>query len=72
MFGHIGLTDNNETMKLYEHITDGGAEYYTAKPNDLKTVVCRTDGNELEIANFDHLKSLGFRSVVINEKRIVL
>jgi hypothetical protein len=34
-------------MELYYHRTDGGAEYYSTKPNDLSTTVLRTDGNEL-------------------------
>lgn len=59
-------------MKLFEYVTDGGAEYYTTKPNDIKTVVCRTDGDELEISNFDTLKTLGFKSVVIGGYRITL
>ena len=59
-------------MRLFEHITDGGAEYYTAVPNDLKTTVLRTDGDELEIMDFEHLKRLGWKSVVINGKKIKL
>ena len=59
-------------MRLFEHVTDGGAEYYTSKPNDLKTVVCRTDGDELEITNFDKLRELGFKSVIINGERTEL
>lgn len=59
-------------MKLFEHVTDGGAEYYTTRPNDIKSVVCRTDGDELEISNFDKLKELGFKSVIINGKKTVL
>jgi len=59
-------------MKLYEHVTDGGAEYYTTVENDIKTVVLRTDGDELEISDFARLKKLGFKSVVINGERTIL
>lgn len=59
-------------MKLYEHVTDGGAEYYTTGENDIKTVVIRTDGDELEISDFARLKKLGFKSVVINGERTIL
>lgn len=59
-------------MKLYEHVTDGGAEYYTTKENEITTVVCRTDGDELEISHFAKLKELGFKSVVINGERFDL
>lgn len=59
-------------MKLYEHVTDGGAEYYTTVENDIKTVALRTDGYELEVSDFARLKELGFKSVVINGERTIL
>ena len=59
-------------MELYYHKTDGGAEYYSTKPNDLSTTVLRTDGNELEISNFEQLKKAGFESVVFNGEKYKL
>ena len=59
-------------MKLYLHRTDGGAEYYQTKPDNMSTTVLRTDGDELEIANFDQLKRAGFKSVVFNGERYEL
>lgn len=59
-------------MKLYYHRTDGGAEYYTTRENDISTTVLRTDGDELEIADIDRLQKAGFRSVVFNGKKYEL
>lgn len=59
-------------MKLYYHLTDGGAEYYQTDPNDIGTAVLRTDGDELEIMDLKQLKKAGFRSVVFNGERITL
>ena len=56
-------------MELYYHRTDGGAEYYTTKPNDLSTTVLRTDGNELEIYPLKQLKEAGFESVLFEGKK---
>lgn len=56
-------------MELYYHKTDGGAEYYSTKPNDTSTTVLRTDGDELEIFSFEQLKKVGFKSVVFNGER---
>ena len=56
-------------MELYYHKTDGGAEYYTTKPNDLSTTVLRTDGNELEISSLEQLKKAGFESVLFEGKK---
>ena len=63
---------NTNNMELYYHKTDGGAEYYSTKPNDLSTTVLRTDGNELEISNFEQLKKAGFESVVFNGEKYKL
>ena len=61
-------------MKLYYHQTDGGAEYYSTTsqtaPNGeqcgtLQGTVLRTDGDELEIVNYDQLRRAGFKSVVL-------
>ena len=51
-------------MELYLHRTDGGAEYYTTEPDNLKTTVLRTDGDELEIMSFEQLSEAGFKTVV--------
>lgn len=59
-------------MELYYHKTDGGAEYYTTEPDNLSTTVIRTDGDELEIMNFERLKKAGFKSVVFNGERYEL
>ena len=59
-------------MELYLHRTDGGAEYYQTKPDNMSTTVLRTDGDELEIANFEQLKRAGFKSVVFNGERYEL
>ena len=59
-------------MLLYLHKTDGGAEYWTTKENDLKTTVIRTDGDELEIMNLEQLKRAGFKSIMINGERTEL
>ena len=60
-------------MKLYEHKTDGGAEYYQTQPNTIEKTVLRTDGDELEIMRFEQLKKAGFKSVVLpNGERIIL
>ncbi len=59
-------------MKLYYHRTDGGAEYYSTKENDISTTVLRTDGDELEIKDFSRLKEAGFKSVVFNGQRYEL
>ena len=55
-------------MELYLHRTDGGAEYYTTEPDNLKTTVLRTDGDELEIMNFEQLSEAGFKTVVFKGK----
>ena len=52
-------------MKLYYHMTDGGAEYLTTKEHDISTSVLRTDGDELEISNIEQLKRAGFKSVIL-------
>ena len=54
------------------HRTDGGAEYYQTQPDNMSTTVLRTDGDELEIANFEQLKRAGFKSVVFNGERYEL
>ena len=59
-------------MELYYHKTDGGAEYYQTQPDNMSTTVLRTDGDELEIANFEQLKRAGFKSVVFNGERYEL
>ncbi len=59
-------------MKLYYHQTDGGAEYYSTKENDISTSVLRTDGDELEIKDFSRLKKAGFKSVVFNGEKYEL
>jgi len=51
-------------MELYYHRTDGGAEYYTVKEDDLSTSAIRTDGDELEI-KVANCKRLGIK-VVLN------
>lgn len=53
-------------MELFYHKTDGGAEYYTTKENDISTAVLRTDGGELEIMNLERLRDAGFRSILFN------
>ena len=55
-------------MELYLHRTDGGAEYYTTEPDNLKTTVLRTDGDELEIMSFKQLSEAGFKTVVFKGK----
>jgi len=48
-------------MKLYQHTTDGGAEYLSINPEGAdfyKGVIARTDGQELEIYT-DACKQLG-------------
>ena len=61
-------------MKLYEHITEGGAEYYSTtftetpggkKEGTFDGVVLRTDGDELEISGYEQLRRAGFNSVVL-------
>ena len=59
-------------MELHLHRTDGGAEYYQTQPDNMSTTVLRTDGDELEIANFEQLKRAGFKSVVFNGERYEL
>lgn len=59
-------------MLLYLHKTDGGAEYWTTKENDLSTTVLRTDGDELEIFSLEQLKKAGFKSVVFNLTKTTL
>lgn len=59
-------------MKLHYHKTDGGAEYYTTEPHDIKTTVLRTDGEELEIMSFEQLKKAGFKSIVFKGKKTIL
>ena len=59
-------------MELYLHKTDGGAEYYQTKHNDISTTVLRTDGEELEIASLEQLKKAGFKSVSFNGERYEL
>ena len=53
-------------MKLYYHKTDGGAEYYTTEEHNLRTTVCRTDGNEFELSHPKVLKIAGFKSVKLD------
>ena len=55
-------------MELYLHRTDGGAEYYTTEPDNIKTTVLRTDGGELEIMSFEQLFRAGFKTVVFDGK----
>lgn len=58
-------------MKLYYHMTDGGAEYYsttfTVCPNGEKEgvspFIMRTDGGEIEIFT-ERLKELGIKLVI--------
>lgn len=59
-------------MKLYYHMTDGGAEYYSttyidcadgSKEGTSEGVVMRTDGNEIEIFT-DRLKEQGIKLVI--------
>lgn len=59
-------------MKLYYHMTSGGAEYYsttyTECPNGEKEgtfdgVILRTDGNEIEIFT-EQLKRQGINLVI--------
>lgn len=61
-------------MRLYEHITEGGAEYYSTtftetpsgeKEGTFHGVVLRTDGDELEISSYEQLRRAGFNSVVL-------
>ena len=60
-------------MRLYEHTTDGGAEYYQTEPHAIGKSILRTDGDELEIMSYEQLKRAGFKSVVLPDgKRIVL
>ena len=59
-------------MELYYHKTDGGAEYYQTNPQDAKTTILRTDGDELEIMDFAQLKRAGIKSVVFNGERFKL
>ena len=59
-------------MKLYYHKTDGGAEYYQTEPDNIKTTVLRTDGDELEIMSFERLKKAGFKTVVFDGQKYEL
>ena len=63
-------------MEIYLYRTDGGAEYYTTKEDDLRTTVLRTDGDEFEMMSIERLKSAGFKSVKCNiftdEQRVKL
>ncbi len=43
-------------LKLYEHVTDGGAIYLTTIENDLHTAIVRLDGEPLLILNDNVLK----------------
>ena len=61
-------------MKLYYHKTDGGAEYYSTtyietnnghREGTMDGTVLRTDGDELEIFNYEQLRKAGFKSVVL-------
>lgn len=56
-------------MKLYYHMTDGGAEYYSTtfiecrnghKEGTFPGVIMRTDGGEIEIFT-ERLKELGIK-----------
>lgn len=67
-------------MKLYQHTTDGGAEYYSTtytetpsghKEGTFEGVCLRTDGDELEICNYTQLKRAGFKSIVLPDGRRV-
>lgn len=57
-------------MKLYYHKTDGGAEYYCldhingSDEGDVRSVVLRTDGNEVEV--FTHTLLERNIKVIIN------
>lgn len=53
-------------MKLYLHQTDGGAEYYTTEEHNIRTTVCRTDGDEFELMNPKQLKAAGFESIKLD------
>lgn len=53
-------------MEIYLHRTDGGAEYYTTKEDNISTSVLRTDGDEFETMSLKQLKSAGFKSVKLN------
>lgn len=59
-------------MKLHYHKTDGGAEYYQTEPDNIKTTVLRTDGDELEIMSFEQLKKAGFKTVVFDGQKYEL
>lgn len=63
-------------MEIYLHRTDGGAEYYTTKEDNIGTTVLRTDGDEFEMMSLRQLKSAGFKSVKLNiftdEQRVKL
>lgn len=56
-------------MKLYYHMTDGGAEYYCLEPvsgsdeGDISTAVVRTDGNEIEVCTWN-IDRLGVKLVI--------
>lgn len=55
-------------MKLYYHMTDGGAEYYTLEEDDLTTTVLRTDGNEIEVF-MDNLNEANIKLIVHGGKK---
>lgn len=59
-------------MELYYHKTDGGAEYYQTKPNDISSTILRTDGDELEIMSLEQLRKAGIKSVIFNGERYTL
>lgn len=50
-------------MEIYLHKTDGGAEYYTTKKDDLSTTVLRTDGDEFAISCLGQIEKAGFKTV---------
>lgn len=46
-------------MELYYHRTDGGAEYYSTKPEGpefINGIVLRVDGNEIEVYSSNILR----------------
>lgn len=45
-----------DTIRLYRHTTDGGAEYLTTVPHNLRTAVVRLDGRpELYLENVNKI-----------------
>jgi len=56
-------------MKLYYHMTDGGAEYYStthvpgSNEGSLEDAIIRTDGGEIEVFA-DRIRSQGLKLVI--------